>query len=113
MNYYKIQIELETYKKELEKENLELKEFFNENNNLKCENNNIFFNFEKKKKIKNLEKDNKILNEQAKEERLKVESLVVEQEVIHKQNLELIQNKLEDVFKRESEFNKIKKRNVK
>ena len=60
-----------------------------------------------------MEKDNKILNEQAKEERLKVESLVVEQEVIHKQNLELIQNKLEDVFKRESEFNKIKKRNVK
>ena len=49
MNYYKIQIELETYKKELEKENLELKEFFNENNNFKCENNNIFFNFEKKK----------------------------------------------------------------
>ena len=48
-NFEKIQIELETYKKELEKENLELKEFFNENNNLKCENNNIFFNFEKKK----------------------------------------------------------------
>ena len=46
-----------------------------------------------------MEKDNKILNEQAKEERLKVESLVVEQEVIHKQNLELIQNKLEDVLK--------------
>ena len=60
-----------------------------------------------------MEKDNKILNEQVKEERLKVESLVVEQEVIHKQNLELIQNKLEDVFKRESEFNKMKKRNVK
>ena len=60
-----------------------------------------------------MEKDNKILNEQVEEERLKVESLVVEQEVIHKQNLELIQNKLEDVFKRESEFNKIKKRNVK
>ena len=52
-----------------------------------------------KKKIKNLEKDNKILNEQVEEERLKVESLVVEQEVIHKQNLELIQNKLEDVLK--------------
>ena len=60
-----------------------------------------------------MEKDNKILNEQVEEERLKVESLLVEQEVIHKQNLELIQNKLEDVFKRESEFNKIKKRNVK
>ena len=59
----------------------------------------IFSLILKKKKIKNLEKDNKILNEQAKEERLKVESLVVEQEVIHKQNLELIQNKLEDVLK--------------
>ena len=59
----------------------------------------IFSLILKKKKIKNLEKDNKILNEQVKEERLKVESLVVEQEVIHKQNLELIQNKLEDVLK--------------
>lgn len=44
----------------------------------------IFSLILKKKKIKNLEKDNKILNEQVKEERLKVESLVVEQEVIHK-----------------------------
>ena len=46
-----------------------------------------------------MEKDNKILNEQVEGKRLKVESLVVEQEVIHKQNLELIQNKLEDVLK--------------
>ena len=59
----------------------------------------IIFSLILKKKIKNLEKDNKILNEQVEEERLKVESLVVEQEVIHKQNLELIQNKLEDVLK--------------
>ena len=59
----------------------------------------IFSLILKKKKIKKLEKDNKILNEQVEEERLKVESLLVEQEVIHKQNLELIQNKLEDVLK--------------
>jgi len=44
----------------------------------------IFSLILKKKKIKNLEKDNKILNEQVEGKRLKVESLVVEQEVIHK-----------------------------